>query len=265
MPTQQEITWYDEPLYYDIVFDEDTEGEASFLEAMHERHGRGGKKRRAVLEVACGSGRLVENMAARGWSTAGFDANPATLKFARDRLRQTGEKATLWQDRMENFKVPRDRRFDLAHCLVSTFKYLPSEADAVSCLKRVAGSLHPGGIFVLGIHLTDYSNPRITHERWVAERDGIEVVCNTRTWPADRRRRTEKVRSRIRARHPGGKEVQQETIWTFRTYSAAQVRRMVRGVPELCLVACHDFYHDPESGRELDDSYADVVLVLRRG
>ena len=81
--------WYDTPLYYDIIFDVDTGLEADFLEAMWRLHAGGiGGKCGSVLEPACGSGRLISEMARRGWITAGFDANAHAIRFARDRLKR---------------------------------------------------------------------------------------------------------------------------------------------------------------------------------
>ena len=257
-----ERDWYDTPLYYDIIFDADTPKEGAFLEAAHERYslGRGGRR---VLEPACGSGRLVSEMTRRGWKVSGFDLSQPMLDFAAGRLAQRGQKATLWRDRMESFSLPKGQPFDLAHCLVSTFKYLHTEAHAAAHLQRVAAALRPGGIYVLGIHLTDYARTTFEHERWVAERDGVHVVCNTRGWPPDKTRRLEDVRTRLRITRDGSTQVQ-ETRWQFRTYNAAQVKALLRKAPAFELVACHDFTHDITSGRELDDSYSDVVLVLRR-
>ncbi len=264
MPRAESVDWYNTPLFYDIIFDEDTLTEADFLEVMHQRHGTGIKQHRSVLELACGTGRLVREMKKRGWISAGFDAGQAMLEFAGLRLRQEGIKAILWQDRMESFKVPSNRSFDLVHCLVSTFKYLPDEKSALDCLNRVSRHLKPGGVLVLGIHLSDYSNLRVSHERWVAQRNGIEVVCNTRTWPADRRARLEPIRARLRITHPDGQVRLQETKWQARTYSARQLKRLIDKVPALNLVECYDFKHDPKVTRRLDSSYEDVVLVLRR-
>jgi hypothetical protein len=56
----------------------------------------------------------------------------------------------------------------------------------------------------------------------------------------------------------------QETRWQFRTYDAKQMRSLLKKVPELELVACYDFTYDIEAPRELDDSYSDVILILRR-
>ncbi len=264
MPPTVHRDWYDTPLYYDIIFDEDTGTEADFLEEMHRLHGNDLSGDRSVLELACGSGRLVKELSLRGWKAGGFDLNPNMLRFARERIEDGRTKAFLWEDRMESFRIPGMRRFDLAHCLVSTFKYLRSEEDAVSCLRRVSDVLKPGGLFILGLHLSDPANRRPTHERWVASRDGTHVVCNTRTWPVDSRQRSEAMRSRLRVTLPNGEVQRQETHWEVRTYTASQLRRLLRKADSLKLVACHDFRHDPDESRKLDDSYSDLVVILRK-
>jgi len=258
--------WYDTPLYYDIIFAEDTVREAEFLEAMMARHARLARSRRPpwrVLEPACGSGRLVAELAARGHDVAGFDINRNMLAHAREALRNAGTGASLWDDRLEGFKIPTRRGFDLAHCLVSTFKYLLTEEHAVAHLKRVAGALRAGGLYVIGLHLTSYDETEPAHERWVGRRNGIKVICNTRTWPANRGRRLEEVRTRLRITQNGQTHAQ-ETEWQFRTYNAAEVKSLLAQVPAFNLVACHDFAYNPEDPRPLDDSYADLVLVLRK-
>ncbi len=262
MPAPVQIHWYDTPLYYDIVFDTDTAKEADFLEALCRRHGRG--RGRSVLELACGSGRLLREMAVRGWKVDGFDLNPAMLDFARERLDQAGLRARIWRDRMESFRLPGRARYDLAHCLVSTFKYLLREEDALACLDRVAAVLKPGGLFVLGLHLTDPARRTPTHERWTASRDGIDVVCNTRTWPQRPGQRFEPIRSRLRITLPDGETREQETRWESRTYTAAQLKRLLRKSGAFTVLACHDFHHDVEIVRRFDDEYADLVLVLGR-
>ena len=260
--------WYDTPLYYDIVFDGGTRTEADFLEAVHRAHGPAAGQRptpRRLLEPACGSGRLLAEMRRRGWEVAGFDANEASLDYARRRLtRSPAGTASLWQDRLESFVVPGRTGFDLAHCLVSTFKYLTTEADARSHLTRVGQALRPGGLYVLGIHLTDYTRTRTAHERWEGSRRGTHVVCNTRTWPADPVHRTEDLRCRLRVTERG-RTREQETRWTFRTYDAAQLRRTLRAaLPGFSIVACHDFNHDIDLTRRFDDEYSDLVVVLRK-
>jgi SAM-dependent methyltransferase len=256
--------WYDTPHYYDIIYDRETEKQASFLEEVMLRHGHWNKKTPLrILEPASGSGRLVAAMAERGHQVSGFDVNENTLAYARARLAAKKLRATLWHDRLEDFTLPKNRRFDMAHCLVSTFRYVLAEDDAVSHLRSVAASLREGGLYLLGLHLTDYAHNRADHERWVEERGETHVVCNTHTWPPNRKARTEALRTRLLITQKGQTH-RQETCWVFRTYSAAEMRRLLRKVPEFQYVACYDFTYDIHSPRKLDDSYADVVLVLRK-
>ncbi len=91
--------WYQEPLYYDIVFDADTPAEAEFLQAAHERYGL--TRGRRMLEPACGSGRLVAAMARRGYSVTGLDLSIPMLDFARNRLKKRKLKARIVEGRME--------------------------------------------------------------------------------------------------------------------------------------------------------------------
>jgi SAM-dependent methyltransferase len=260
---QEERDWYDTPLYYDIIYDADTRKEADLLEHVFRKFATAGKTRR-VLEPACGSGRLVIEMARRGWSASGFDGSAKMLGFAKERLTKAGLKARLWEDWMQSFEVPAGASYDLAHCFINTFRYLLTEKDARAFFQRVTAALRPGGVFVLGLHLTDYDRESCEHERWVMDRKGVHVVCNTRTWPADRRTRIEKLRTRLVITHKG-RTHRQETVWQYRTYDVAQLKRLLKAAaPELEVMECHDFTYDPKSPRGLDHEFADVVLALRK-
>jgi SAM-dependent methyltransferase len=256
------LDWYSTPLYYDIIFDADTKKEATFLEDVYRLYGKvKGKPAKRVLEPACGSARLMLELAKRGWETYGYDLSPEMVEFSKKRMKK--HPSHLWVDRMESFVVPGKVKFPLAHTLVSTFKYLLTEAEAVAHLQHVADSLLQGGIYVLGVHLTDYASSKDEHERWTESRNGVEVVCNIHSWPADKKTRLEKVRSRLRITKDGETK-QQETTWHFRTYSAAQLRALLNKIPSLELLDCYDFTHLLENKRELDDSYADCVTILRK-
>jgi SAM-dependent methyltransferase len=258
-PRFRQIDWYDTPRYYDIVFDVDTKLECDFLEAMASRYGatRGSR----ALEPACGSGRLVAELSRRGYDVTGFDKNDRMLAYACQRLAEAGLRARLCRRELDDFRFARP--FDLAYCLVSTFKYLLSERSARQHLECTARALKRGGIYVLGLHLSQYDSPSKTRERWVARRDGTTVTCNTQFWPPDRRRRLEQVRTRLTVRERGT-TARSETSWQFRCYDARQLRRLLRSVPGFEHVATYDFTYDADRARDLSDEQLDVVLVLRR-
>ncbi len=255
--------WYASPLYYDIIFDQDTALEADFVEAAFRRYARpAGKRRLRVLEPAAGSGRLMVELARRGHAVSGFDLEPAMVEFTRGRLASAGLSGEMARGRMERFDLGAGR-FDLAHCFVSTFKYLLTERAARAHLRCVARGLRRGGIYLLGFHLSDYGAGRGEAERWVGRRGGVRVDCRIDSDPPDPEARTERVRSSLRV-HEAGRRHRVETAWDFRTYDAAQVRSMLAAVPEFELVACHDFRYALEDERTLDDDWEDVILVLRK-
>ncbi len=265
--------WYRFPLYYDIVFDNDTAREAEFLEAALAHHGPRSHRRKGatpparVLEPACGNGRLVFELARRGHRVAGFDASAEMIAYADERARALPagmrRRVRLREDRMESFRMRGP--FDLAHCLLSTFKYLLTEEDAVAHLQRVARALVPGGLYIIGIHLTDYARRRTDREVWKGERDGVRVVSEVITRPAHAKTRLEWLRNRMRVRRKGARKVEKlETHWQCRTYNAAEFEAIIGRVALLEPIACYDFSHDIDSPRALDDAQEDLVVVLRR-
>ncbi len=258
-----QLDWYDAPKYYDMVFDEGTAAEADFIEEVWEQYGAGKGRARArkVLEPACGSGRLLAEFSERGWSAVGFDASQPMLDYASERFAERGLKARAKLGLLEDFELGTG--FHLAHCLVSTFKYLLHEDDARAHLKRVAAALAPGGIYVLGFHLTDYSDAAQSRERWDVTRGDTRVVCTISGWPPNRRTRLEACRSRLRVEE-GDEHFAFETEWNFRTYDARQFMKLLSSVPQLELAGLYDFTYDLEDPRTLDDGYLDKVFVLRR-
>lgn len=264
--------WYQEAVAYDIVFDAGTRDEADFIEGAFERHARGEpgrvasgarRRRRSALEPACGTGRLVVELARRGWGVTGYDLADGSIRHARRRIREEGLDATVAVGAMQDWV--RKRRFDLAFNFVSTFKYLMSDADAIAHLRNTAGMLRPGGLYLLGLHVTDYRDQAAQSERWVERRGSLEVTAVIRSEPPNRRRRTEQMRARISCLdHETGARRRFETRWTFRTYGPRQLKALLDAVPELELVAVHDFsYRLDEPGRFGGDQL-DHLLVLRR-
>ena len=108
-----------------------------------------------VLEVACGSGRLLVPLVQAGCAVTGIDISPHMLALTRDKLhavpRRSGT-AELIQADMRTFAVPGGAgRFDLAIIAVKSFAYLTERADQLRCLERVAAHLRPGGLLAIDL------------------------------------------------------------------------------------------------------------------
>lgn len=252
--------WYEHPEYYEAIFGADSAREVDFLEQVSARYGTGGAR---WLEPACGSGRLLAEGARRGLRLAGYDVSRAMLEHARRRLRGSGRRrVTLYRARMEAFCPPAlAGRFDLAFNLVSTFRYLSSEGAALSHLQCTRRLLKAGGLYVVGLHVTDYGRTHVERERWVGEVAGRRVVCNTREWPPDARRRRSRMRNRLRVTGRS-EDLLIETEWFFRTYDGPQIQRLVRRAG-FQLVALYDFDYRIDEPSGVSTDRLDWVLVLR--
>jgi len=290
MPKYEPFDWYQTPVYYDIIYDTDTKKDATFLEQCHAHHaapsshlnpdasrndavGSTHAQKLSILEPACGSGRLMAELAERGHRVAGVDLSEPMLDFARQRFKNLGVTGELVHAPMQDFDLKKfsgkQAGFDLAHILVSSFKHLQTEEDAVACLSCICDHLRVGGVFVLGIHLTDPADDNTYLERWRAKRDNLDVICTVRTSPPNHKARTEEMRSRFVVRTPASpgsadEPRRYESNWTFRTYSPNQLRALLRKEPRFNHCATYTFHHQSAIPSSIDSDDLGVVLVLRR-
>ncbi|MHC4406639.1 MAG: methyltransferase domain-containing protein, partial [Planctomycetota bacterium] len=144
-----QASWYDYPQYYDLAFRSETQPEADFIEAACRKYCPFVVRR--LLEPACGTGRLVTELAARGYRVTGVDLNRQTLAYLRRRLTRRGLRATVFRADMADFHLRAP--VDSAYSTFDGFRHLLSEKAAKSHLECVAESLRPGGIYILGFHL----------------------------------------------------------------------------------------------------------------
>jgi len=111
-----------------------------------------------VLELACGSGRVLLALAVAGHACTGVDASPAMLALARAHLAAADLQAALIAARME--ALPPDLGpFDLALCALNSFAYLPTQADQLAMLAGVQARLRRGGLLALDLSPVDAGGP----------------------------------------------------------------------------------------------------------
>lgn len=119
-----------------------------------------------VLEIACGSGRVLIPLANAGHCVWGLDASPHMLALAREKLAAAGTapdgRVLLVQDDMRTFALGRE--FDLAIIAAKSFAYLLSRDDQQATLAAVANHLRPGGLLVI-----DFLHPALS---WLAASPG---------------------------------------------------------------------------------------------
>lgn len=251
--------WYDLPRYYDIAFQSETDLEADFLEAAFRRYAT--LRVRRILEPACGTGRLVWELARRGYRVTGFDRSRPALEYLQRRLARRKLKASVVQADMAEFSMPR--AFDAAYNTFDSFRHLLTEEAAQRHLHAVADSLRPGGIYVLGFHLLPPDAAEECVERWTERRGATTVTVTLRVLATHRRRRLERIRISLLVRQ-GTTERRYRDEFDLRIYTARQFRGLLTRVPQLELCAVFDFWYEIDRPVRLSDELSDAVFILRR-
>ncbi len=137
--------------YYDGEYDRVQQDIDFYLDRLASERVRG-----AVLEPACGTGRVGLPIAAAGYQVCAFDHSQAMLRRARRRRSrvpaEVGLRLHLSCQDMTSFSYRRD--FQAAILAFSSFNLLSGEEQRRSCLEAIARHLLPGGLL-----LADLVNP----------------------------------------------------------------------------------------------------------
>ncbi len=254
-----EISWYDTPAYYDLAFRAETRPEADFLEAAFRKYCTFPVRR--LLEPACGTGRLVAELAARGYEVTGFDLNEPSLRYLRQRLKRRRLTADIFSADMADFAL--SEQVDAAYNTFDSFRHLLTEDAARSHLECVARCLRPGGLYVLGFHLLPPDASEECIERWTERHGGTRVTVTLRVIASDRRRRIETLRISLLVRR-GAAESRFRDEFPLRLYNARQVRKLLARVPAFELLDVYDFWYEIDQPLKLDDEISDTVFILRK-
>ena len=123
----------------------DWPGEIDFYRRLSEEaRGEG----RAVLEVACGTGRVAIRLAREGFAVVGLDLSEAMLDVAREQ--SAGLDNIHWvQGDMRSFEL--GEAFGLVIIPGHSFQNLLTAADQLACLESIRRHIAPGGLLV--VHL----------------------------------------------------------------------------------------------------------------
>ena len=215
---------YADPALYDLVHAEGTDDEVWLLTHLAEAHGCGIK---TALEPACGTGRYLAGLLRRGWKVEAYDLSSVMLAFTRKRLAGWGKRVKLARGEMTSYRP--SRRFGLIFNVLSTFRHLMSEGEALAHLKLMAGALEPGGIFVLGLDLSIYGQDEPDEEVWECRQGGRRAKHIVMSIPAEPDTRRERIINFVTT-PKGKKESVLESSYDLRSYSAAELAELIKKV-----------------------------------
>lgn len=132
--------------YDDLVKDEDaTQRWADLTEKTV------GKNRKKILELACGSAEISNELARRGYSLLATDLsedmlNKAKLKFGAEKLR-------FMPLNMIEFDL--DETFDAVLCYCDSINYLSGIQEVKSMIRSIRKHLNEHGVFIFDMHTPD--------------------------------------------------------------------------------------------------------------
>jgi SAM-dependent methyltransferase len=171
-------------------YDEDVEFYGSFIEAAGD----------PVLELGCGSGRLLLPIAQAGFRVTGLDRSTAMLKRALHLLEEHGvsEQVQLFENSMTNAEVAPGGPFGIAILALNSLMHLTSQEEQRTCLQSTFRALDPRGQLLI-----DIMNPTpealrgldhaLSHQGTWQMDDGVRVdrFTATKVLPASQRIETE--------------------------------------------------------------------------
>jgi SAM-dependent methyltransferase len=106
----------------------------------------------SLIDLGCGTGRLLIPFARRGYWVLGVDLSEEMLRVAGEKAATAGVTVHRLQANLVELDAVRDHSFDYAACLFSTLGMVSGAAQRERVVRHAWRVLRPGGTFVLHVH-----------------------------------------------------------------------------------------------------------------
>lgn len=109
-----------------------------------------------ILELGCGTGRILTHLARAGFRVTGVDGSLPMLAIARQQIDQDTRlerRVHLEEADMRTFSFRT--RFRMALCAINSFMHLMTPQDQTACVANVHHHLVSGGLFVVDVFNPD--------------------------------------------------------------------------------------------------------------
>ncbi len=132
-----------------------------------------------ILELGCGTGRLLKALSKVGFSVTGVDTYQEMLDIARQRLDgedNSGSVDLIYAD-MCDLGGKLGKSYNMAFCALNTFAYLTSSADQLMMLRGIVPHLVTHGILILDLtppfpHLFSPDDGILVHQGTFRDEEG---------------------------------------------------------------------------------------------
>lgn len=143
-----------------------------------------------ILEVACGTGRVLLPLARQGHQVTGVDVSEAMLDVARSKVAAEGlaDRVRLYHQDMRELDL--GQQFNLILVALNSFTHLATLDDQLAALACMRRHLHPGGVLVLDLFNPDLDrllgfHGQVTLEKTMVDEETGHQVMRFRTEKVD--------------------------------------------------------------------------------
>lgn len=164
---------YRTPLYYEIAFGFiDARKQVDLFERFIRKFSKIPVKR--MLDIGCGPSLQLREAARRGYEAVGLDSSSVMLKYLEKKVAEEGDRVETVRADMRDFRLRR--KADFVCIMMGTICYIRSNEEFLKHLDAVAGSLRPGGLYLIEELRLDWgSRTFFKPSVWTMRRDGIRV------------------------------------------------------------------------------------------
>lgn len=202
-----------------------------------------------VLDVGCGSGRLLLDFAQQGIDIDGVDNSPDLLEIAHARAAELGVSPATWLQPMQELDLPR--RYQVILVPSSSFQLLTDIAVARRAIGRFYDHLQPGGVLAMSfMHFWHEGDSLDTGWSLTAEKVRPQDGATLRRWSRstyDPAHQWESTEDRYEV-ESDGRIVQSEAHSTSpatRWYTQAEARQIYRDAGFGDVRLYHEFSREP--------------------
>ncbi len=200
-----------------------------------------------VLDVGCGTGRLLLDYLQQGIGMDGVDNSPEMLTLCRQKAASLGLTPTLYEGYLETLSLPRRYRTILVPS--STLQLVIQPPQIRQAVQRLYEHLLPGGVVAASfMTLWKAGDPLYTEWEKTAVRleDGATFRCVSRAWydPESECEDTEDLYQLIMQEKVVAEELHRRSPAT-RSYTQAQARSLFEGAAFDLVLLYSEFTTEP--------------------
>jgi SAM-dependent methyltransferase len=160
---------YERPEIYDFAFSRGLESEMRFFHELRRMYSLPEKCK--VIDMGCGSGDWLIELAQAGHQCFGFDSCESMVSFAREKC--SDYSVNVFNGDLYKFEIKA--AFDAAFCLCGTIHHLYRADELEAHFRSLSSCLAPNGMYLIDLHVSEPGRGSELEQHWIVEGDADEL------------------------------------------------------------------------------------------